>query len=276
MFKQRVITAVLLALGFLALLFGLAPRGFSMAIAPVVLAAGWEWTNLVGIKQTLNRALYLILLLAVLTMSGLAIGLAGTIDVAAGQYIMMLGSAMWAIIFLWVQGYPSSAILWSSRPVLALLGILLLTITWLAIVIIVHQIHGAWLLFFAVVIVAFADIGGYIAGNLFGKTKLAPLVSPGKTWEGFFGGMLMQCILIAVMAYLMPPRVGLSDLVILVLPVALYSVLGDLFESMVKRQSGVKDSGALLPGHGGVLDRIDGLMAALPLFCLIFLLLDLF
>ena len=229
MFKQRVITAVLLALGFLALLFGLTPRGFSLAIAPVVLAAGWEWTNLVGIKQTLNRALYLVLLLAVLTMSGLAIGLAGTIDVAAGQYIMMLGSAIWAIIFLWVQGYPSSAILWSSRPVLALLGIILLTITWLAIVIIVHQIHGAWLLLFAVVIVAFADIGGYIAGNLFGKTKLAPLVSPGKTWEGFFGGMLMQCILIAVMAYLMPPRVGLSDLVILVLPVALYSVLGDLF-----------------------------------------------
>ena len=91
MFKQRVITAVLLALGFLALLFDLTPRGFSLAIAPVVLAAGWEWTNLVGIKQTLNRALYLVLLLAVLTMSGLAIGLAGTIDVAAGQYIMMLG-----------------------------------------------------------------------------------------------------------------------------------------------------------------------------------------
>ena len=100
MFKQRVITAVLLAFGFLALLFDLTPRGFSLAIAPVVLAAGWEWTNLVGIKQTLNRALYLVLLLAVLTMSGLAIGLAGTIDVAAGQYIMMLGSAIWAIIFL--------------------------------------------------------------------------------------------------------------------------------------------------------------------------------
>jgi phosphatidate cytidylyltransferase len=103
---------------------------------------------------------------------------------------------------------------------------------------------------------------------------LAPLVSPGKTWEGFFGGIFLQCILIASMASFMPEKITTVMLVALVIPVSLYSVLGDLFESMIKRHSGVKDSGNILPGHGGVLDRIDGLIAALPLFALLFLLLS--
>tara|TARA_B110000114_G_scaffold170508_1_gene195387 strand:- start:265 stop:726 length:462 start_codon:yes stop_codon:yes gene_type:complete len=150
----------------------------------------------------------------------------------------------------------------------------LLSITWVAIVLIIHQPHGPWLLLFAVAVVALADIGGYVAGSLFGKRKLAPQVSPGKTWEGFFGGIFLQCILIASMASFMPEKITIVMLLALVIPVSLYSVLGDLFESMIKRYSGVKDSGTILPGHGGVLDRIDGLIAALPLFILLFLLLS--
>jgi len=154
------------------------------------------------------------------------------------------------------------------------LGIALLCFMWVAIALIIHQPHGPWLLLFSIVIVALADIGGYVAGNLFGKHKLAPVVSPGKTWEGFAGGMILQCGLIAAVAPVLPSAIPIAALVALVIPVALYSVVGDLFESMVKRHSGVKDSGHLLPGHGGVLDRIDGLMAALPLFILLFLLLS--
>jgi phosphatidate cytidylyltransferase len=273
-FKQRVITAVGLVIGLLALLFSLNPLHFSLAVAPIVLLAGWEWSNLMGLTTKRHKLLYLVLLALVLVISGLTLDLFGAINVSLGQTLCLAASVLWAVIFLWVQGYPSSAILWSPRPILGLLGLVLLAITWVAIALIIHQPHGPWLLLFAFVVVALADIGGYVAGNLFGRHKLAPMVSPGKTWEGFFGGILLQCILIASMVPFMPEKITIAMLIALVIPVSLYSVLGDLFESMVKRHSGVKDSGNILPGHGGVLDRIDGLIAALPLFVLLFLLLS--
>lgn len=274
MFKQRVITAVILVLGFLGLLFSLSSLHFSLVVAPIVLLAGWEWSNLMGISATRHRLAYITLLALALAAAALILNLFASLDVAMAQNLCLAASILWAVIFLWVQGYPSSAILWSPRPVLGLLGLLLLSFTWVAIALLVHLPHGAWLLLFAVVVVALADIGGYVAGNLFGKHKLAVLVSPGKTWEGFFGGILLQCVLIVLLSQFMPQQITLTMLVALVIPVSLYSVLGDLFESMVKRHSGVKDSGNILPGHGGVLDRIDGLIAALPLFALLFLLLS--
>jgi phosphatidate cytidylyltransferase len=128
--------------------------------------------------------------------------------------------------------------------------------------------HGKLLLLFGILIVVLADVGGFIIGKLFGKRKLAALVSPGKTWEGFFGGILFQSTLIASLFLLLPEK--LTPLTIAcIFAVALFSVLGDLFESMVKRHSGVKDSGTLLPGHGGVLDRVDGVMAALPMYAIL-------
>ena len=274
MFKQRVITAVCLILGLLALLFNLTPLAFSLVVAPIVLLAGWEWANLMGLQGKRHKFAYLGLLALGLAVAGFTLNLFGTLDMSLGQNLCLAASVLWAVIFLWVQGYPSSAILWSPRPILGLLGLVLLSITWVAIVLIIHQPHGAWLLLFAFAVVALADIGGYVAGNLFGKHKLASLVSPGKTWEGFAGGILLQCILIASMTSFMPEKITTGMLLALVIPVSLYSVLGDLFESMVKRHGGVKDSGNILPGHGGVLDRIDGLIAALPLFILLFLLLS--
>jgi phosphatidate cytidylyltransferase len=273
-FKQRVITAVVLVLGLLALLFNLSPLNFSLVVAPIVLLAGWEWANLIGLQGKRHKLAYLGLLALGLAVAGFTLNLFGTLDMSLGQNLCLAASVLWAVIFLWVQGYPSSAILWSPRPILGLLGLVLLSITWVAIALIIHQPHGAWLLLFAFAVVALADIGGYVAGNLFGKHKLAPLVSPGKTWEGFAGGILLQCILIASMTSFMPEKITTGMLLALVIPVSLYSVLGDLFESMVKRHGGVKDSGNILPGHGGVLDRIDGLIAALPLFILLFLLLS--
>jgi phosphatidate cytidylyltransferase len=273
-FKQRVITAVILVLGFLGLLFSLSSLHFSLVVAPIVLLAGWEWSNLMGIGATRHRLAYITLLALALAAAALILNLFASLDVAMAQNLCLAASILWAVIFLWVQGYPSSAILWSPRPVLGLLGLLLLSFTWVAIALLVHLPHGAWLLLFAVVVVALADIGGYVAGNLFGKHKLAVLVSPGKTWEGFFGGIFLQCVLIVLLSQFMPQQITLTMLVALVIPVSLYSVLGDLFESMVKRHSGVKDSGNILPGHGGVLDRIDGLISALPLFALLFLLLS--
>ena len=274
MFKQRVITAIALVLGLVALLFSLNPLNFSLIVAPIVLLAGWEWSNLMGLESKRHKFSYIALLALTIATAAFSLDLFGTLNISLGQTLCLIASVLWAVVFLWVQGYPSSAILWSPRPILGLLGIALLTITWVAIALIIHQPHGPWLLLFAFAVVALADVGGYVAGNLFGKHKLAPLVSPGKTWEGFFGGILLQCILIASMASFMPEKITTVMLVALVIPVSLYSVLGDLFESMIKRHSGVKDSGNILPGHGGVLDRIDGLIAALPLFALLFLLLS--
>ena len=113
-----------------------------------------------------------------------------------------------------------------------------------------------------------ADVGGYIAGKLFGRHKLAPTISPGKTWEGLLGGMFLQLILVGVLLKMFPD-LNVLDLCLLVFPVAICSVIGDLFESMLKRHRGIKDSSNLLPGHGGFLDRLDGVMAALPMFFVI-------
>ena len=280
MLKQRIMTAVMLVAGFLLLLFNLNALWFSLAVVPVVMLAGWEWTNLNGIKTAASKFFYLSALALSLAGAGLWLNLLNTpdtlesLDMHRGQQLMLLASILWAIIFLWVQGYPSSAIIWAARPVLALLGLLLLTATWLSIVLIIHQPQGQWLLLLAVAVVSLADIGGYVAGNLFGKHKLAPVISPGKTWEGFFGGLSFQLLLIALLMLLMPASTSLAMLILLIIPVSLYSVLGDLFESMLKRHQGVKDSSQILPGHGGILDRIDGLMAALPLFILLLLLLS--
>ena len=274
MFRQRVITAIALVLGLLALLFSLSPLTFSLVVVSVVLLAGWEWANLMGLSAKRHKLAYIVLLALVLSVAALGLNLFGALNVSLGQTLCLIASVLWAVIFLWIQGYPSSAILWSPQPILGLLGLVLLSITWVAIVLIIHQSHGPWILLFAFAVVVLADVGGYVAGNLFGKHKLAPLVSPGKTWEGFFGGILLQCILVASMASFMPEKITTVMLLALVIPVSLYSVLGDLFESMIKRHNGVKDSGNILPGHGGVLDRIDGLIAALPLFILLFLLLS--
>ena len=269
MFKQRVITAVALAAAFLALLLNLSALAFSLVISLLVVIAGWEWSNLMKLSSTVAKAGYLLFLSLSIAVAGYWLGLFERFDQARAQQMFEVAVALWAIIFLWIQGYPSSAILWASRPILGLLGLLLLTFTWAAVASILHHESGQWLLLLAIAIIALADIGGYIAGNLLGKHKLAPIISPGKTWEGFAGGMTFQLLLIVGLMTVLPDM-ALSSLFILIVPVALYSVLGDLFESMLKRHSGVKDSSQLLPGHGGVLDRIDGIMAALPLFALLF------
>ena len=273
MLKQRVITAVLLLAGLFTLLFNTEPLWFSLAMIPVVILAGWEWGGLAAIKTRGGKSIFLVFLLFSLGAAAIWLNLLQDVDMLRGQQFALVASILWAIIFLWVQGYPSSAILWSSKLVLLILGLFLLVATWVAILLIVYQPHGQWLFLLAIAIVALADIGGYAAGNFFGRNKMAPVISPGKTWEGFAGGLLSQSLLIVLLLALVPVTVSLGKLLLIIISVSLYSVLGDLFESMLKRHQGVKDSSQILPGHGGVLDRIDGLMAALPLFILLIFLL---
>lgn len=149
------------------------------------------------------------------------------------------------------------------------MGWLTLVPAGLAFVFLRAQVHGEWLLLFTVALVAAADIGAYFAGTNFGRRKLAPQVSPGKSWEGFAGGLVASLLLVLIVwALVWRERFELPELLAVVAVTVLGSVCGDLLESMLKRQRGVKDSSNLLPGHGGVLDRLDSLSAAVPIFAL--------
>ena len=269
MLRLRIITALCMIAIFLPALFLMPSMLFSIATVPLVLVAGWEWSRLVKIRSVIARIGYLLLIVMTLFAASLWLGLPDTFAPQRAQQLLLVAVGVWAFIFLWIQGYPSSAILWSARPILGLLGLILLGFTWIAIVTILNYQSGQWLLLLAIVIIVLADVGGFFAGKYFGKHKLAPIISPGKTWEGFVGGLLLEGVLVGSLVWYLSDHVTVLGLSLLVIPVALYSVLGDLFESMIKRHSGVKDSGRLLPGHGGVLDRIDGVMAALPMFGLI-------
>lgn len=270
MLKQRVTTALILAAVFLAAVFYLPVPLFSAFTAVIVLIAAWEWANMAGFARRWQRLVYLAL--TALIMSAivlyLELSLGTVISTDPGQYrdLLVIGCGWWALALLLVQGYPSSAILWGAPVLRALMGFLVLIPTWIAFTYMRGHENGAWMVLLIVAVVACADIGGYFAGRRWGKRKLKPAVSPGKTWEGFVGGVVAN-ILLSLVLWLV---VGGNYWVILaiVLPTSLVSVLGDLLESMVKRHRGIKDSGTLLPGHGGVLDRVDSLTAAAPVFAL--------
>ncbi len=268
MLKPRLITATILAAFFASMLVFLSPFVFAQIMIFVVLVAGWEWADLAAFKTRFSKYGFLLALGTCLVVTGYYVSFHTQLDVSSSYNICALVVAFWAIIFLWLQGYPTSSILWSPKPVMAIIGLILLVSTWLAIVTILMMDNGKWLLGLAITTVVLADVGGYVVGKLFGRHKLAPTISPGKTWQGLMGGLLFQLLLIAALKISLPDT-DLFKLALLIIPVGLISVVGDLFESMIKRQRGVKDSSALLPGHGGVLDRLDGVMAAMPLFLVI-------
>lgn len=268
MLKSRLITATILVAFFAATLLFLSPFVFAQIMIFVVLVAGWEWADLAAFKTRFSKYGFLLVLGTSILAAGYHVNFHTQLDSTASYNICALVVVFWAVVFLWLQGFPTSAILWSPKPVMAIIGLILLVSTWLAIVTILMMENGKWLLGLAITTVVLADVGGYVIGKLFGSHKLAPTISPGKTWEGLIGGLLFQLPLILALMVLVPGT-NLLKLVLLIIPVGLISVVGDLFESMIKRQRGVKDSSSLLPGHGGVLDRLDGVMAALPLFLVI-------
>lgn len=266
MLKKRVITAIALAVVFLGALFKLPAPLFSAFIATIVLIAAWEWANLTGLSKIWQRASYVGLVGAILALAAYSTHNFDEHAHNISKTILMIGCLWWAVALLWVQSYPGSALLWGSRWFKAIMGMAVLVPTWLAFSFLRAQPSGAWLILIVVLIVVCADTGAYFSGRALGRHKLAPAVSPGKSWEGFWGGMF-SCVLLAIAVAAFTDVSVLMSLGIIV-PAGLASVLGDLLESMVKRQRGIKDSSRLLPGHGGVLDRVDSLTAAAPVFAL--------
>lgn len=274
MLKQRIITAVIIVVVFVGALALLPASLFAAFAALITLVGAWEWADLAGFKSALQRGLYVLLCAVVIGAALLYLDFDSLRGPAAAEpdsplafrNLLMIGCVWWALALLWVQSYPQSAILWQGRWIRALIGLLVLVPAWVALSYLRVQDSGQWLVVLLIAVVASADIGGFFVGRRWGRHKLAANVSPGKTWEGFAGGVAANVLLAALVASLW--QGGLLFWLALIIPTSLVSVLGDLLESMFKRHRGVKDSSALLPGHGGVLDRIDSLTAAAPVFAL--------
>lgn len=268
MLKQRIITAVCLVTAFLLSLLWLPAIWFFSFVAIFLLIAAWEWANLSGFSGVYQKAIYCSVSAFIAIALGYYLGFfsVAPLNIEKILPVFVVAGTWWAVALLWVQGYPSSAVLWGHSWVRSVMGLLVLVPSALALLFLYKQSQGIWLILMIAAIVATADIGAYFFGRTFGQRKLAKSVSPGKSWEGVLGGLLLCAVLSFVIAWNTDSR-ALMVLAI-VLPTALVSVLGDLLESMVKRHCGVKDSGQILPGHGGVLDRLDGFTAALPIFVL--------
>ncbi|NTV72297.1 MAG: phosphatidate cytidylyltransferase [Azonexaceae bacterium] len=272
MLKTRVITALVLMALLLPSLFYSSQAGWALLVAGFIGVAAWEWGALLGWQSTrriiLGVATALICALASFVVPEV-IG-AGALSAPAQPWVLLvyaLAAAFWCLVMpLWLKNK------WSLGGVSGLLvGAVVLLPTWLAMVQL--RMLGAAALLGIFAVVWMADIAAYFSGKAFGKHKLAPTISPGKTWEGAIGA----CVGVVIYGLVIRQSLGVEFLslplwIAALIGVTAVSIVGDLYESLLKRKAGIKDSSNILPGHGGVLDRIDSLTSTLPVVALVWLL----
>lgn len=252
-----------MALLFVYAVFFLSPVGFQIAIGVVVFLAGWEWARLSGIVRQQGR----------LAFAGLVSTLCfGVAIFELHSWLLLLAPVAWLLALYWVIKYPIEKG-WQSRQGRIVFGLVILVSTWSAMVLLRDSAHFTTWVLLLMGLIWGADSGAYFSGKAFGKRKLAPSVSPGKSWEGVVGGLVLTQILIAVFAlyHTMSASQWLL-LALITLVTVLTSVLGDLTESLFKRHESLKDSSQLIPGHGGVMDRVDSLTSAAPIYVLLLIL----
>ena len=266
MLKQRVLTALLLLPAVMVAIFVLPPSWFLLLIGVILLGGSWEYARLAGLSRYAGG--YLLVLTQALVLAMLFI-YRDHWESGILMY-MPMACAAWLLMFLRLSVYRAGTTPDNRYRIISFAtAIASVTAGWFAISWLRTQADGSWLLLLMLLIVWAADTGAYFAGKTFGKSKLAPQISPGKTRAGLLGGLIAAPLVALLAASLMPSiSVDPSRLVLLSLVTALASVGGDLVISLHKRTSGYKDSGRLLPGHGGVLDRLDSLLAAAPFFAL--------
>jgi len=279
--RQRVITALVLLSGLVTATSLLSPFLFALFMAAVVLVGGWEWAGFVQLDQRRSKLGFMLTLTAGVVGLFLMLGVtpdAQSVDGFRVAMLLWLGLLFWVLAFIMLWGYPASAHHWNDKSKIALMGLCALLPTWVGLVQLKYLQTEGFLVMGLVVMVAAVDIGAYFFGIALGHTKLAPKLSPNKSWEGVWGGLL-TCFTLGVLLvwaldqFLIPlTRSQQLTLLLLSLTVTFFGVTGDLVESMLKRNCHIKDSGSLLPGHGGLLDRVDGLMAVTPAFVLTLLL----
>jgi len=278
MLLQRIITASVLAALIALAVFNLSSEYFSLLIGVIALIGAWEWSNLVGIQSYIKRALFLVVL--VLPMLGVHFWTQALEIIALSfdwtdvrtysgvlEWLVIPPVLFWIVVMVVIRNAPTGVLQITMKPIYKLLmGGFVLFSVWMFLSRL-KAFYGAEMMMYLLLLIWTADVFAYFIGKKFGKTKLSPDISPGKTIEGMygalFGGALCGGILSLIYGF---NFLVASDFVLLSVLTVLISIYGDLFFSVVKRQRGVKDSGKILPGHGGILDRIDSLVAATPFF----------
>jgi phosphatidate cytidylyltransferase len=255
--RKRVLTAVVLAAALLVILLWLPPVATVVALTALLLAGAWEWSAFLRLSSATRRLTYVALVALLLPLAWRV-----SADADGRNLILVAAVLWWLTAFMWIAFAPRLV-----TPLAAgVAGVLALVPTWLALVWLrLVPPHGQWVLF-TLILVWVADIGAFFVGRRFGRVRLAPEVSPGKTWEGVLGGMALSA-LVAIGGSLWF-HVSLAVFLPLCLATVAFSVIGDLTESLLKRYAGMKDSGSVFPGHGGVMDRIDSLTGAAPVLLL--------
>jgi len=264
MLKQRIITAVILVIVLLAALFAVNPIFWRFVISAVVLVAFWEWLRFCkitslsaqGLSFCLFIALFLILQSGILPVS----------------FLVSVTCLVWALCLCFT--FTDRLEVFNQPVVKLVVGLWLLSAVGHLVIEFKYLQNGIYWILCCLAAIWAADIGAYFVGKRFGKNKLAPNISPGKTVEGLLGGLVLVLVLYIPVLFSLFTPMQATILLVTVVVTAMISVAGDLFESKLKRFAGLKDSSQILPGHGGVLDRIDSLLAGIPFFVLGLLLLD--
>ncbi len=279
--KQRIITALVLAPLIIAAIFFLPFTFFVMMLLGIVGLSLWEWTQFVT-PQARNKSLFFLLGGALLCMALMPMQPHELASFSQSSFTIVLSGSIWWLIASWLTiTYPSSTQYWQQSPLLkGIFGLIsLIPFLWSIAVLRalnydVDPIYGAKMVLYVCLLVWSADSGAYFAGKSLGKHKMAPKVSPNKTIEGLVGGVIAAFVVGVVFAKLLELEfASLGMMLVIIFITVVISVMGDLVESMFKRVAQIKDSSNLIPGHGGILDRIDSLMAAFPLFTLCYFLL---
>ncbi|WP_426664756.1 phosphatidate cytidylyltransferase [Rhodanobacter aciditrophus] len=265
MLFQRVLTALLLAPLAILIILLLPTPWLAVVGAAVFLGAQEEWSRLAGVRQAAVRVAVLAVAAAVFALLWLAH--AGPLT----SLVLVLGVAWWLLACMWLRHFACGAAPTPENRALKLAaGAFVMFPAWIALVALHGRApHGHWWMLLALVIVWAADIGAYFSGRAFGRRKLAPQISPGKTRAGAYGALAAGTLVCLLGGWLLGVRGGdLAGLAVLAVLTVAASIVGDLLESLMKRHAQVKDSGNLFPGHGGLLDRLDSVFAALPVFAL--------
>ncbi len=255
--RKRVLTAVVGAAALLVIFLWLPPVATVVVLTAMLLAGAWEWSAFLRLSSAARRLTYVALVALLLPLAWRV-----SADPDGRDLILVAAVLWWLTAFMWVAFAPRLVTPWAA----GVAGVLALVPSWLALVWLrLAPPHGQWVLF-TLILVWVADIGAFFVGRRFGRIRLAPEVSPGKTWEGVLGGVALSA-LVAIGGSLWF-HVSLAVFLPLCLATVAFSIIGDLTESLLKRFAGMKDSGSLFPGHGGVMDRIDSLTGAAPVLLL--------
>jgi phosphatidate cytidylyltransferase len=256
--RQRVVTAIALMAIVVVALFALPAFATWALIALAILGGAWEWSAFLHPHRQTVRVAYVCLVGL-----GLLAGWLVTQEPDTLVMLMTIAFLWWCTALAWILGAPARG----GAVTAAMAGVFTLIPTGVALIALRQDsVFGALVLLFSLLVILAADVAAYFAGHRWGRRKLAPQVSPGKTWEGVAGGVLGAVLVAAVGASVLGWPVG--SVAILAMFAAGFSIIGDLTESLMKRHTGLKDSGRLFPGHGGLLDRLDSLSAGLPVWVL--------